>query len=86
MNQHSTAKARIPTEKINWRDYLRDREQVSLKKYLYVFRPLLASYGSATEDMQPSQFDIVARPRCLPQRLAVPIQCALGSFRSRPDI
>ena len=27
----------------NWRDYLRGREQVSLKKYLYVFRPLLAS-------------------------------------------
>jgi predicted nucleotidyltransferase len=26
----------------NWRDYLRDREQVSSKKYLYVFRPLLA--------------------------------------------
>lgn len=26
----------------NWRDYLRDRELVSLKKYLYVFRPLLA--------------------------------------------
>lgn len=26
----------------NWRNYLRDREQVSLKKYLYVFRPLLA--------------------------------------------
>lgn len=26
----------------NWRDYLRDREKVSLKKYLYVFRPLLA--------------------------------------------
>jgi len=26
----------------NWRDYLRGREQVSLKKYLYVFRPLLA--------------------------------------------
>src|SRR5262245_22925588 len=27
----------------NWRDYLRGRELVSLKKYLYVFRPLLAS-------------------------------------------
>jgi predicted nucleotidyltransferase len=26
----------------NWRDYLRGRQQVSLKKYLYVFRPLLA--------------------------------------------
>ncbi len=26
----------------NWRDYLRNREEVSLKKYLYVFRPLLA--------------------------------------------
>jgi len=26
----------------NWRDYLRDREEVSRKKYLYVFRPLLA--------------------------------------------
>ena len=26
----------------NWRDYLRGREKVSLKKYLYVFRPLLA--------------------------------------------
>jgi len=26
----------------NWRGYLRGREQVSLKKYLYVFRPLLA--------------------------------------------
>ena len=26
----------------NWRDYLRSREEVSLKKYLYVFRPLLA--------------------------------------------
>lgn len=26
----------------NWRNYLRGREQVSLKKYLYVFRPLLA--------------------------------------------
>jgi predicted nucleotidyltransferase len=26
----------------NWRDYLRGREQVSLKNYLYVFRPLLA--------------------------------------------
>jgi predicted nucleotidyltransferase len=26
----------------NWHTYLRDREQVSLKKYLYVFRPLLA--------------------------------------------
>jgi len=26
----------------NWRDYLRGRELVSLKKYLYVFRPLLA--------------------------------------------
>ena len=26
----------------NWRSYLRDRELVSLKKYLYVFRPLLA--------------------------------------------
>jgi uncharacterized protein len=26
----------------NWRDYLRGREAVSLKKYLYVFRPLLA--------------------------------------------
>jgi predicted nucleotidyltransferase len=26
----------------NWRSYLRGREQVSLKKYLYVFRPLLA--------------------------------------------
>jgi predicted nucleotidyltransferase len=26
----------------NWRDYLRGRESVSLKKYLYVFRPLLA--------------------------------------------
>lgn len=25
----------------NWRDYLRGREEVSLKKYLYVFRPLL---------------------------------------------
>lgn len=27
----------------NWHKYLRDREMVSLKKYLYVFRPLLAS-------------------------------------------
>jgi predicted nucleotidyltransferase len=26
----------------NWRDYLRGRLEVSLKKYLYVFRPLLA--------------------------------------------
>jgi uncharacterized protein len=26
----------------NWRHYLQDRELVSLKKYLYVFRPLLA--------------------------------------------
>ncbi len=26
----------------NWRDDLRDREEVSLKKYLYVFRPLRA--------------------------------------------
>jgi predicted nucleotidyltransferase len=26
----------------NWRDYLRGRDAVSLKKYLYVFRPLLA--------------------------------------------
>ena len=26
----------------NWRDYLRGRKEVSLKKYLYVFRPLLA--------------------------------------------
>jgi predicted nucleotidyltransferase len=26
----------------NWRDYLRGRELVSLKKYFYVFRPLLA--------------------------------------------
>jgi len=26
----------------NWRHYLQSREQVSLKKYLYVFRPLLA--------------------------------------------
>jgi predicted nucleotidyltransferase len=26
----------------NWRNYLLEREQVSLKKYLYVFRPLLA--------------------------------------------
>ncbi|MGC3988788.1 MAG: nucleotidyltransferase domain-containing protein [Chthoniobacteraceae bacterium] len=26
----------------NWRNYLRGREAVSLKKYLYVFRPLLA--------------------------------------------
>jgi uncharacterized protein len=26
----------------NWRHYLQGREQVSLKKYLYVFRPLLA--------------------------------------------
>jgi predicted nucleotidyltransferase len=26
----------------NWRDYLRGRAEVSLKKYLYVFRPLLA--------------------------------------------
>ena len=26
----------------NWRDYLCGREEVSLKKYLYVFRPLLA--------------------------------------------
>ena len=26
----------------NWRDYLEGRDQVSLKKYLYVFRPLLA--------------------------------------------
>jgi predicted nucleotidyltransferase len=26
----------------NWRDYLRGRDEVSLKKYLYVFRPLLA--------------------------------------------
>lgn len=26
----------------NWRDFLRGREQVSLKKYLYVFRPVLA--------------------------------------------
>ena len=26
----------------NWCDYLRAREEVSLKKYLYVFRPLLA--------------------------------------------
>lgn len=26
----------------NWRDYLRNREMVSFKKYLYVFRPLLA--------------------------------------------
>ena len=26
----------------NWRDYLRGREEVSLKNYLYVFRPLLA--------------------------------------------
>jgi len=26
----------------NWRHYLEGREQVSLKKYLYVFRPLLA--------------------------------------------
>jgi len=26
----------------NWRDYLRGSEEVSLKKYLYVFRPLLA--------------------------------------------
>jgi predicted nucleotidyltransferase len=25
----------------NWRDYLRDRKEVSLKKYLYVLRPLL---------------------------------------------
>ncbi len=27
---------------MNWPDYLRSREEVSLKKYLYVFRPLLA--------------------------------------------
>ncbi len=26
----------------NWREYLEGRDQVSLKKYLYVFRPLLA--------------------------------------------
>lgn len=26
----------------NWRDYLAGRDEVSLKKYLYVFRPLLA--------------------------------------------
>ncbi|WP_395749694.1 nucleotidyltransferase domain-containing protein [Prosthecobacter sp.] len=26
----------------NWKDYLEGRDQVSLKKYLYVFRPLLA--------------------------------------------
>jgi predicted nucleotidyltransferase len=26
----------------NWRNYLRGRDEVSLKKYLYVFRPLLA--------------------------------------------
>jgi predicted nucleotidyltransferase len=26
----------------NWRDYLCGRREVSLKKYLYVFRPLLA--------------------------------------------
>jgi hypothetical protein len=26
----------------NWRNYPRGREEVSLKKYLYVFRPLLA--------------------------------------------
>jgi predicted nucleotidyltransferase len=26
----------------NWRQYLQGREEVSLKKYLYVFRPLLA--------------------------------------------
>ena len=28
----------------NWRDYLRGSEEVSLKKYLYVFRPLLACH------------------------------------------
>jgi predicted nucleotidyltransferase len=27
----------------NWHKYLRDRAEVSLKKYLYVFRPLLAA-------------------------------------------
>jgi predicted nucleotidyltransferase len=26
----------------NWRDYVRGRQEVSLKKYLYIFRPLLA--------------------------------------------
>jgi len=37
----------------NWRDYLRGREQVSLKKYLYVFRPLLACRWIARRLGQP---------------------------------
>lgn len=37
----------------NWRDYLRGREQVSLKKYLYVFRPLLACRWIARQLGQP---------------------------------
>jgi predicted nucleotidyltransferase len=41
----------------NWRDYLRGREVVSLKKYLYVFRPLLAGrWIERTGSQAPMQF------------------------------
>ena len=58
----------------NWRNYLRGREEVSLKKYLYVFRPLLVSYwfGNLRRNERQSKTcnlvssKRVARPRCLP--------------------
>ncbi len=39
----------------NWSRYLRDREQVSLKKYLYTFRPLLACRWIERGQGQPIQ-------------------------------
>ena len=44
----------------NWRDYLRGRESVSLKKYLYVFRPLLAQGRSNTTVLVRGRRDVAS--------------------------
>ena len=56
----------------NWRDYLCGREQVSLKKYLYVFRPLLGCrWIERRFGPVPMEFD-----RLVSRTLAEPDVCA----------
>lgn len=44
----------------NYKEYILDKEEVKLKKYLYVFRPLLACRWIAEkEEVVPMQFDVL---------------------------
>ena len=79
----------------NWRDYLRGREEVSLKKYLYVFRPLLAcrwielnsSHASKPAKNSPSRRPskrsrVSSRPNCRGSRRSTSRMTLPAKWRS----